>query len=206
MPPAPEPLKDRAWLTAQLKKHSPQLAVAERKVETARAALDEARYDLWPDLGVGVAYRARAAAPGDMSQGADMISATLSISLPVYAGSKQNARIRESGAELGAASAARGDVALQVATALHRAVDEAERLDRELSLYSDELLPEADEALDASVEDYQVARVGFVSVLQNWYAYLDLQLARERLTMERAQTLALIRALIGDNDSKETTP
>lgn len=195
----------REALVAELLTRNPALRTANRRVALAARQLEEARYDRLPDLGLGVSYRFRAEAPGDMSRGADMISATLSVSLPVFMGGKQQARVRESALKLQAAQATRDDLALEITTSLHSMIDQLERLDAELHLYDEELLPEADQALDASIEDYQVGRVEFVSVLQNWRTQLRLMVAQQRLIAERAQTRASIRALVGE-PLKEPSP
>jgi outer membrane protein TolC len=146
---------------------------------------------------VGVSYRLRAASPGDMSQGADMFSATVGVTLPIWAKSKQNARMRENAARIDAALASKSDVQLRVRSMLQRSIDELERLASQIELYRNELLPEADEALDASIEDYNTNQVGFVSVLDNWRTTLDLQLMLERLRVRHAQLMAQVEALVG---------
>ena len=47
------------------------------------------------------------------------------------------------------------------------------------------------------MSDYRVARVGFVSVLQNWKTELDLTIAFERLQSERGERLAEIASVTG---------
>ena len=195
-PPEPRPLDRAAWM-ARLEGNNPQLAVARAEIDAARAGLEEARRDRWPDFMAGVGYRLRAASPGDMSQGADMFSVTLGITLPIWAENKQNARVRENVARIDAALAAQSDVRLRVRSMLARAIDELERLASQIELYRKELLPEADEALNASIEDYHTDQVGFVSVLDNWRATLDLQLMLERLRVRHAQLMAEVEALVG---------
>jgi len=192
----------RGELVEQALAASPTLLVARARVSAAERAVAEAEYDRWPDLQLGAGYRIRAVVPGDPSAGADMFGATLGVTLPVFMGSKQNARVREARFELAAAREAVESIALDVTAALERALDAVERLDEELALYRKELLPEAQRALDASVSDYQVGGVGFVSVLQNWQTLLTVQLAWERLLSDRSQRLAEVRALT----SKEVSP
>jgi len=126
-----------------------------------------------------------------------MFSVTFGLTLPIFARSKQKARIREFQYRLAEARALEDSVALEIATRLERLLDAVERLNTEIELYQRELLPEADLALDASISDYQAARVGFVSVLQNWDTELELQIAHERLLADREERLAEVEALTG---------
>lgn len=194
--PLGEPLADRAQLVARALAENPTLLAAQARVAAAQKAVAEAQYDRWPDLQVGLAYRFRAVVPGDPSNGADMFSATLGVTLPVFMSTKQNARVREARLELSAAEASRDAATLAITTALERALDAVARLDEELGLYRTELLPEVDKALDASAVDYQVGSVGFVSVLQNWQAQLSALLAHEQLVTERAQRVAEVKSLV----------
>lgn len=189
-------LADRARLMEQARANNASLRVAQARVETARKALSEARYDRWPDLQLGVGYRIRSEVMGDPSRGADMVGATLGVTLPVFASRKQNARVREMSFDLQAAEAAHEATALAVTTALERALDAVARLDEEISLYQTELLPETGKALDASAVDYEYGRVGFVSVLQNWQAQLAASLSNEALVREREHRLAEVTSLI----------
>jgi len=182
---------------------NPDLAAARREVTMAEAAVAEARSALAPDLGAGFSWRIRGVVPGDASAGADMFSAGLSVSLPVWAGSKQTAAIRERRAQRAAASAAEADLLLALETELTSLLDARERFDEELRIHEQQLLPQSDQALGASIEDYAVGRVGFVSVLQNWRVSLDVQLATETLRAGRARVEARIDALVGPPSPSE---
>lgn len=202
LPPTKAPVQaaraiDRVRLAKVALRQSPFLDVARSKVDLENKSVREASYDRAPDLQIGADYRLRGTVPGDPTQGADMFSIKFGISLPIWARSKQKARIREKRYRLAEAHALEDSVVLEITTRLERLVDEVERLDAEIELYQRELLPEADEALNASISDYQVARVGFVSVLQNWEAELELQIANERLLTDREQRLAEVETLTG---------
>ena len=188
---------DRVQLARIALGQSPFLEVARSKVDLQDKSVREASYDRAPDLQIGADYRLRGVVPGDLSQGADMFTVQFGMSLPIWARSKQKARIREQRYRLAEAHALEDSVVLEITTRLERLVDEVERLNAEIDLYQVELLPEADQALDASISDYQVARVGFVSVLQNWETELNLQIAHERLLANREERLAEVETLTG---------
>lgn len=199
--PSATPL-DRVEVLRQAGERSPSIQASRARAEAARRAVAEAEYERWPDLQVGLGYRFRAVVPGDPSQGADMFGASVGVSLPIFMATKQNASVRQAHKELEAAQAGLEAAELQVTTRLHRLLDAISRLDEEIVLYEHELIPEANKALDASIEDYQVGGVGFVSLLQTWQAELDARLAREGFLAERAERAAEVRALV----EKEASP
>jgi len=188
---------NRMNLAKAVLSESPFLELARSRVDLHDKGVREATYDRAPDLLIGASYRFRGAVPADPTQGTDMFSVTFGLSLPIFARSKQKARIREFQYRLAEARALEDSVVLEITTRLERLVDAVERLNAEIALYQRELLPEADLALDASISDYQAARVGFVSVLQNWDTELELQIAHERLLADREERLAEVESLTG---------
>lgn len=188
---------DRTQAATETESANPALTVSRARLEVAKRQVREARWDRWPDFHLAAGYRIREVVPGDPSMGADQFSATLALTLPVWARGKQNARVRETEEAEAVARHSVRKTDLDVMNALERTVDAIERFDEELHIYEREILPQAELALDASIEDYQVAKVGFVSVLQNWEAWLNARIAFERLRMERAQHYAAVQALRG---------
>jgi len=191
---------DRVLLRGIAERANPDVAVARERVRAAELSLDEASFDRRPDFKVALAYRYRDSVLGDMTDGADMVTATVGITLPIWMKRKQGARVLEETERLAAALANQEAVSLDSMTALERALDEIDRLDAEIRLHRSEVVPQADEALDASIADYQVAKVGFVSVLQNWRGWLDAKLALEARLRERFQRAAEIEALVGSSE------
>jgi outer membrane protein TolC len=196
-PPPRRPLLPRDALAERAAGANPVLRVSDARIVASERAVEEARYDRLPDLGLAAGYRARWAAAGDASDGADMVSFTVSITLPVWMGDKQSARWREQRHRLSADRAARASVKLEVDTRVERLADAIERIDEQLELYEGEILTEIDQALDASIADYQVGKVNFVSVLDIWRQQLEARLEYERLLASRAQRVAELRALAG---------
>jgi outer membrane protein, heavy metal efflux system len=188
---------DRATLMREVENNDPALGVRRAEIETARREVDEARQDRWPDFQIGVQYRFREATPGDPSRGADMFGVSLAIPLPVWMGAKQNAKVRQSYDELGAARDGLNDDRLDAVTRFGELADDVDRLNTEIALYQREILPETKQTVTASINDYEVGRVGMVSVLDNWQTDLKAQIAYARLLSERAVAVAEIDALAG---------
>jgi outer membrane protein TolC len=197
-PPEPPALdRDQALRAAQ--ERSPSVALDRARAVAAQRAVSEATWDRWPDFQLGAGFMFRGVVPGDPTSGTDMFGVSLGLTLPVWLWRKQNARVRETRQLLGAAEANVDASLLEATTELQMALDAIERLDREIVLYRNDVIPQADRALVSSTADYQVGKTTFVSLLQNWQALLDAQLDLERLRAERAERLAAVRALTGED-------
>ena len=194
-PPRPPPKLDFDRLNHAVDRRNPAVVAARARVDAADRAVAEAKKDRLPDFQLGAGYRIRAEAQGDMTHGADMFVLTFGMTLPVWLGSKQNARVRETVERHAEAQEHVAAVELDALTQLQQRLDAVERLEIELQLNDREILPQASQALDASITDYQFARVGFVSVLGNWQTDLDAELGYLRLLTERAELLAAIEYL-----------
>jgi len=181
----------------EMNKFSPYIKVTNLKVAKNISALSEAKYDRFPNLKLGINYNVRGMVPGDKTNGADMVSVFVGISLPLWMGSKQNARVSESINNLAAAKAQEIDVILEISSRVNILLEKIASLNTQIKLYKKEVLPRADKALDASISDYKSAKVGFVSVVQNWQAELDLQISYEELLKERAIVFSEIELVTG---------
>ena len=192
---------DRAALVAAAARANPDILAAAARMTTAARAVDEASHDRWPDLQLIAGYMFRAAVPGDPSNGADMFSASVGVTLPLWLRRKQNARLRETRQGLSAAQANVEAASLNAATAVESALDVVERLTREIALFEAEVAPKAEQAVASGSAEYQVGKTAFVALLASWQALLDAQIDIARLRSERAQAVAEARALSGAPDA-----
>lgn len=198
--PPPEPSSlDRQQLLRAVRERNPAVLLDRARALGGERTVAEAQRDRWPDLQLGASYMFRGVVQGDPMSGADMFSVSLGVSLPVWLGRKQNARVREARERLGAAEAAVEATLLDITTEVQTALDAIERISRQIALYVNDVLPKAGRALAASTADYQVGKTSLVSLLQNWQMLLDAQLDLERLRAERAVRLAELRALFGED-------
>lgn len=144
---------------------SPELRAARIDVSQAQRAADLARRELFPDFTISAAIMPR----GGLEP---MWSAGLAVSLPVFAGTKQNRAIDESEARttgLEASSAATVQL-LQVRVAERHVV--LSSLLETAALYRDGLLIQSEATAESTVSQYQVGRITFASVLEALAGYL----------------------------------
>ncbi len=171
----------------------PVLAAGEARLTAAEADVSRAAGMRWPELALGVQYGWR-----PMEGSTDrMLSVMAGVSLPVWAGRKQNrmldearAMARKDAEELrGLAADTRGAV-----RAAWVRWGEAGRLD---SLYRGELLPQARAALAAADAAYGVGEVDFMTLLDAEMTLNRLRQELFRLAAARGNALAELEELTG---------
>jgi outer membrane protein TolC len=145
---------------------------------------------IYPDLGLGVSYGQR---PGSN----DMVSAMVSVTVPVFARSRQlrmrdEARAMRSVAEQGLEA-----MRVEVRSGLATARAEAETARRQVVLYTGTFAPQAAAAYEASLAAYRVGRVDFLMVLDARMAQLSYERDVHRFEAMYGAAIADIDRLTG---------
>jgi outer membrane protein TolC len=146
--------------------HNPEILGAGAGVTGSRDNATAARRLLIPDLGVGIAY-------GQRSGNNDMLSLMVSVTLPVFAASRQERLRDEAGAMLEAAQQEQDAVRVRVHAALATAREQAMTARRLVALYAQTLVPQAEATYQASLAAYRVGRVDFATLLDAQTALLE---------------------------------
>lgn len=134
---------------------------------------------IWPDLTLGLQY-ALGRMDGDYSS---MGGASIGFSLPLYSGSRQKKLREEATALEGMARARFEDALTSVNAALGESMAELNRSRTLIQLYSEDILPQALAAVEASLSSYRVGGVDFM-------ALIDAQMAVNRFEGEYIDLIA----------------
>jgi outer membrane protein TolC len=155
-------------LAALAEAANPEIASAAAMLEGARTGERLARRMVWPDVGLGVAYGQRAGQD-------DLMSAMVSVTLPVFARSRQLRMRDEARAMRGASEAELAAMRLEVRGMLAAAYAEAQAARRQIAIYWGGLLPQAEASYTAALASYRVGRVDFMTALDAQMALLTYQ-------------------------------
>jgi outer membrane protein TolC len=184
---APRYVIDAAALHAAIA-DNPTLLASRSAVERARADVDAARAAKRPDWSWNVAYERRDPRFGDM------VSAGVTISLPIFAGSRQDPLIAARRAEASKAEAERMDAERALSAELDGDladhVAHHEQWDRTLSL----LLPAAQKRADLETASYAAGTASLADVLDAMTALAEAKLAaleREAMVMRDGARIEL---------------
>ncbi len=156
--------------------------------EAARVALAQEGYK--PDFDVSLQY-------GQRTQRPDMISAIVTVPLPIHKGARQNQEVAEARSELAAAQGEYRAEANRVRAEVVRLVSEVERNRTQLALFRKAILPQGAAAVSSSLATYQTGKGDLLSVLNNQSTLQTYQIAELRALTDFAKAIAELEAILG---------
>lgn len=171
-------------------RQNPSLRAHEAMIAAQAARAELAGKEHLPDFDLSLQY-------GQRDGFSDMVTATVSIPLPLQKRRKQDAQAAEARSELAALEAEhralRNALAARVVE-LHSAL---ERGRSQLALYVKAILPQARAALASATTGYQVGRVDFISLLEAQASLFAYETQYHRVLADFAKTLALLEEQVG---------
>ncbi len=190
LPPAPE-LVERAL------ENRPLLAVEREALAAAEAQVELARKSYFPEFRLGVAYGLRGGSNIDGSDRADLASIRFSMSLPLYAASRQERAVDQRNAERMASRHRYHDRRNAVAAEVSRALSDYRRAVEQVVLFRDTIIPQARQTVDAMMAGYQVGKVDFLNLVRSQTTLLDYESDYWRVFSRARQALARLEAAVG---------
>ena len=183
----PAPDVDVEQLRATLE-YNPEIILAVAQVRQAEARIDLARSEKRPDFGINVSYGRRDPMFGDV------VSVMGSITLPIFAGRRQNPRIAAAETEASAAQAIQLDRLRELQAQFEADLAAWRSAYRQWQRATEELLPLAQSRADLERASFAANRAELLDVIEAIKALALLQieiLEREEATVEAATTLRL---------------
>jgi outer membrane protein TolC len=187
---ADSPLPPLAELQNRAVRGSPDLREHGATIDAQAARVELARKDYLPDFDVSLQYGQRTGYP-------DMVTATVSVPLPIQRRRKQGQLVSAAGAELASLQAEYHAKQNEVRAEVARLVSELERQRAQLALYVKAILPQAQASLASAASSYQVGKVEFLTVLDNQATVFSYETEYFRAVSEFAKTLAELEWVVG---------
>lgn len=170
---------DPPSLRAAIANH-PDLGVATARTRQIEADVTVARASKRPDWGFDVAYQRRADRYGDM------VSAGVTVSLPLFTKKRQDPLIAASVASAGAALAEQEDMRRGLAADLEAGLADHVMHHEQWMRSRDTLLPLARQKVDLETASYSAGRAGLLDVIQAQSTLADVELQ----TLDREAAVA----------------
>ncbi len=188
---ADSPLPPLEQLQDAAIRESPELREHEAMIAAQAARLDLARMAARPDVDVSLQYGQRGGGRPDM------LSAILSVPLPVFKGRKQDQLVGEADAQLQALHAEHEARVNELRAEVAGLVAEAERSRAQLALYVKALLPQAHASLASATASYQAGRLEFRSVLDDQATVFTYETDYFRALSDFAKKVAELDRVVG---------
>lgn len=173
-------------------RRSPELRELDAMIAGQSARAELARKEYLPDVGLSLQYGQRG---GGLP---DMVSATVSVPIPIFKGRKQDQEAVGATAQLAALEADRQAKVLAIRADVARLVSEIERERTRLALAVKAILPQSRAALASASVSYQVGKVDFLTVLENQATVFSYETDYFRAVSDFAKNVAELERLVGD--------
>ena len=169
----------------------PWLQAAKTRVNAAEKGVDFANAQTWPEWSLDLQYGQRGA------QRADLGSAMINVDLPLFTGNRQDREIKASQAELTATQRKMDDQRRRLNEQLEVQWSIYDQADERLSLYENQVLPEAKQYTETSLSAYQAGVVEFGNLVRAKLTELNSELQFLKLKVEKAKAQVELLYLSG---------
>jgi outer membrane protein TolC len=173
-----------AALEARLEEHPAQLDYM-RRIEAANTAADVAREQRKPSWMLDVSYGFRQDMPDGMER-PDMLSAMVTVGLPLFRGNRQDRAVSAAKLEAQALNERHDDHVREMRAMLDEAWSTAHRTAELERFYETDLLPLADQSVTAALLGWRSNRSMFEEVVMARRLALETRLKHLRLAADRA--------------------
>ncbi|MEH6581592.1 MAG: TolC family protein [Halioglobus sp.] len=180
----------------------PILRQEEAAISASESRLALAKKDYYPDFKLGVAYGNRQ----DNVLGQhrdDFLSVMLSMNIPLYAGSKQSEAVEQRTRELAKNRYSLVDQRNLVFESIAIASADHQRATDQVSLYGEGIVPQARQTVESMLAGYQVDQVDFLNLVRSQVTLLNYELQYWKAFTEVNQSLARLRAAVGEENIYE---
>lgn len=175
----------------------PELQAQLASIAKARTAADRARLNYFPDVTFGLTWIDTAnAGISPVTNGQDAFLLSAGVNLPIYK-KRLAAAVRES--EAAAVAGAREYDSLKVQT-MQEVKDlfaQATSQQELLRLFTDDIIPKAEQTLEQSIRSYQVGEVDFLQMIDNWRQLLRFHVGEKQLEAQLRQSVASLARVVG---------
>ncbi|MFN2309691.1 MAG: TolC family protein [Gammaproteobacteria bacterium] len=191
-PPAVEALQ------AGLETH-PRIAAAQARVAAGQSAVEIARQQYKPGWMLDLSYGERSGHGMNGARRSDLLSAMVTLDLPLFTGKRQDRRVAAGVAETEALRYTRDDVYRELQRALAADYPRWRQLQRRERDYTDSIVPVAHHNAAAALTAYRNGVSDFTALIRARLADLDSRLQALRTRTERLQTQARLLYLAGED-------
>ena len=180
----------------------PLFAQHGRMLEAAKAKVELAQSDFYPDFSVGGGYAFRQNTPTGQGR-SDFASVQLSMNVPIYANHKQAKAVDQRKSELLQEQYALKDEHHKIQAEIEAKAAEYQQTRKKLLLLEHEILPQAQQAVNSLLSGYQVSQKGFTDLLRTQLSYFQYQIQYWQALTNTQQLLAELSAEVGEELSHE---
>lgn len=185
-------------LYARAEAMRPLLEQRRHEVDAARLRHDLARRDRYPDFRLGASYGFRQGDNPNGSARPDFASLMLGVTLPLYAGRKQERAIDQRSGEFLQKQYALQDEIARLRGDISAASADYRRAAEQVELYRSGIIPQARQSVASMLAGYQVNKVDFLNLVRAQITLYDYETQYWKAFSDAHQALARLTATVGE--------
>lgn len=178
----------------------PMINSMDHQIEGRRKGVALAEQNYKPAWSVEVGYSHRRGKKGNGSGVPDLLSAMVSMDLPIFQSKRQDKRLAASQRMYQAAIDRRVEKIRNLTSQLDSHRVHLSRLEQRKTLHETLILPQTAQQVEISLLSYEADTSDFAEVMRAYMADLDARLAYERIRIGRLKSIANLRFLIPPPD------
>jgi outer membrane protein TolC len=193
--------QDLRFSQKEIESKRPLILAWKKRLGKSGTAVKLARKEVWPNFSVGVGYSQR----DDLKNGTkmhDFFSVSVTLDVPLFYGRKQGQKIAEKELALEAARADFRNVLNGVMAEVESQRAELERNRKRTELYKGGILLQAEQSLESAQAGYQVGKVDFLNVVDNWMRLLRYEMEYHFAVADYHKALARYDFAVGNGAAK----
>ncbi len=176
----------------------PSLMVQSDRLGAARSRVDLAKKDYAPDFKVGLFYGLRNGDNPDGSDRSDLGSIIFSMNLPFDMSRKRSRAVDQRQAEWLAQKYQLEDLHNRVVTKVQQAITDYRRAGEQAQLFQQEIIPQAQQTVDAMLAGYQVGSVDFLNLVRSQTTLYNYETQYWKALSSANQASARLVAAVGE--------
>lgn len=180
----------------------PLLESNRQTIQAAQSRLDLAKKAYLPDFTVDAGYGARANTLAG-NRRADLLSISVGINVPIFAGQKQDKAVDQRSSELMQEKYALQDEWNKVRSQITEAYTDYQRAKQQVVLYDTGIVPQARQTVASMLAGYQVNKVDFLNLARSQITLFEYQIQYWKAFAEANQALAQLSAAVGKEEIYE---
>lgn len=168
-------------------------------VESAQADLEYAMRDRYPDFRLGVGYGFRDGFdPLRGTDRSDLVSVMLSVTVPLFSGSKQSKAVEQRSHEVSRQKFALNNTLRRVEAGVAKNFAEYHAARDQVTLLDTAIIPQAQQTVSSMLAGYQVNQVDFLNVVNTQITLYNAQINYWESLSRAKQALARLASAVGE--------
>jgi outer membrane protein TolC len=195
-------LQIESVLYTQAESYRALLTSRRQSINAAQSRLDLAKKDYFPDLKVGAFYGGR----DDTQSGQDrpdFLSLKLSMSVPIFAATKQRKAVDQRSSELMQQRYALQDQWNKVRAEISTAYSDFHQAKNQVVLFKSGIIPQARQTVASMLAGYQVNKVDFLNLVRSQITLYNYETQYWKALTQANQALAQLTAVVGKEEIYE---